>query len=350
MPISKNSKRTGRSGRIGYVKIYGSYAECEALYGVEQPGGSRMPSLDDADRETLGCDPGRCRLDSLRAQCAPAVGGGARPGQDHAAKRSDPDARTKRLRGQSAGPGTPRGRLRSGEHDHRLATWCSPTPGWPAGTHAPIGSGCPVHPEDHAARCQGCWPSTRRDRTDFLRHFYRRYDGASVADMDRLGPELLADHILTKAYPAALRRVREHRRLGHRTLLITGALDIVIKPLGPLFDDVICAEMSPGGRPLHRRVAERAPDRRGAGPGPARLRRGQRFRPGASRWPTPTRHRTCPYSKPSDSPWPSTLRPGWPRSPSNGVGSWRNGTKAQVPVPTRSMPFGPLPTPRKSRK
>ena len=84
----------------------------------------------------------------------------------------------------------------------------------------------------------------RRDRTDFLRHFYRRYDGASVAEMDLLGPELLADHILTKAYPAALRRIREHRRLGHRTLLITGALDIVVNPLRPLFDDVICAEMS----------------------------------------------------------------------------------------------------------
>ncbi|MEL6982701.1 MAG: HAD-IB family hydrolase, partial [Actinomycetota bacterium] len=84
----------------------------------------------------------------------------------------------------------------------------------------------------------------QRDRTDFLRHFYRRYDGASVDEMDRLGRELLADHILTKAFPAALRRVREHRRLGHRTVLITGALDIVVKPLGPLFDDVICAEMS----------------------------------------------------------------------------------------------------------
>jgi HAD superfamily hydrolase (TIGR01490 family) len=84
----------------------------------------------------------------------------------------------------------------------------------------------------------------QRDRTDFLRHFYRRYDGASVAEMDRLGAELLADHILTKAFPAAVRRVREHRRLGHRTVLITGALDIVVNPLRPLFDDVICAEMS----------------------------------------------------------------------------------------------------------
>ncbi len=50
--------------------------------------------------------------------------------------------------------------------------------------------------------------------------------------------------LLTKSFPAAIRRVREHRAVGHRTLLITGALDVAIKPLLPLFDDVICAEMS----------------------------------------------------------------------------------------------------------
>jgi len=38
--------------------------------------------------------------------------------------------------------------------------------------------------------------------------------------------------------------VRRHRELGHRTVLITGALNIVVNPLKPLFDDVICAEMS----------------------------------------------------------------------------------------------------------
>jgi phosphoserine phosphatase len=31
--------------------------------------------------------------------------------------------------------------------------------------------------------------------------------------------------------------------LGHRTLLITGALDFIIAPMRPLFDDVVCARM-----------------------------------------------------------------------------------------------------------
>jgi HAD superfamily hydrolase (TIGR01490 family) len=56
--------------------------------------------------------------------------------------------------------------------------------------------------------------------------------------------ELLSDLILTKAFPAAVRRVREHRALGHRTVLITGALDFVVEPLRPLFDDIVCASLS----------------------------------------------------------------------------------------------------------
>ena len=53
--------------------------------------------------------------------------------------------------------------------------------------------------------------------------------------------------LLTKSFPAAIRRVREHRRAGHRTVLITGALDIAIGPLRPLFDDVICARLDERG-------------------------------------------------------------------------------------------------------
>ncbi|HSS11604.1 MAG TPA: HAD-IB family phosphatase [Acidimicrobiales bacterium] len=83
----------------------------------------------------------------------------------------------------------------------------------------------------------------RRDRGDFLRHFYRRYEGAPVARLTADSWELFSDLILTKAFPAGIRRVREHRRLGHRTVLITGALDVIIDPLRPLFDDVVCASL-----------------------------------------------------------------------------------------------------------
>lgn len=83
----------------------------------------------------------------------------------------------------------------------------------------------------------------RRDRGDFLRHFYRRYEGRSAARMREDAWELFSDLLLRKSFPAALRRVREHRALGHRTVLITGALDFVVEPLRPLFDVVVCARL-----------------------------------------------------------------------------------------------------------
>ena len=83
----------------------------------------------------------------------------------------------------------------------------------------------------------------RKDRSDFLRLFYRRYEHAPIAQIDEDSAEMFSQLILAKSFPAAIRRVREHRRLGHRTLLITGALDFVVDPLRPLFDDIVCASL-----------------------------------------------------------------------------------------------------------
>ena len=49
--------------------------------------------------------------------------------------------------------------------------------------------------------------------------------------------------MLQKASPAAIRRIREHRAAGHRTILITAAADIFVRPLAPLFDVVIGCEL-----------------------------------------------------------------------------------------------------------
>jgi HAD superfamily hydrolase (TIGR01490 family) len=90
----------------------------------------------------------------------------------------------------------------------------------------------------------GLWFLDRRDRGDFLRHFYRRYEGAPLRRVQEDAYELFSHLLLTKSFPAGFRRVREHRRAGTRTLLITGALDFAIEPLRPLFDDVVCASMA----------------------------------------------------------------------------------------------------------
>jgi HAD superfamily phosphoserine phosphatase-like hydrolase len=61
--------------------------------------------------------------------------------------------------------------------------------------------------------------------------------------LERDAWDLFSNLLLTKSFPAGIRRVREHKHLGHRTLLITGALDFVLKPFEPLFDDVVCAQL-----------------------------------------------------------------------------------------------------------
>jgi alcohol-forming fatty acyl-CoA reductase len=83
----------------------------------------------------------------------------------------------------------------------------------------------------------------RRDRGEFLRAFYRRYAGASVEELRRLVDEQVAEIVLQRISPAAIRRIREHRRAGHRTLLITGALDVFVQPLAPLFDEIVAARL-----------------------------------------------------------------------------------------------------------
>jgi HAD superfamily hydrolase (TIGR01490 family) len=232
-------KRDQVERALGYVRIYGSYAECEALYGVEQLV-ALHGRLEGDDVTTFGCDPSVIDWDVYVSEVhLPSVVEHARV--KTRSEATDPDARTKRLRNRVLDP---RRHLAAFDLENTIiASNVVFSYAWLASRR--LGA------LDRArltlktlAESPSLLALDRRDRTDFLRHFYRRYDGASVADMERLGPELLADHILTKAYPAALRRVREHRRLGHRTLLITGALDLVVAPLRPLFDDVICAEMS----------------------------------------------------------------------------------------------------------
>ncbi|MDQ6773285.1 MAG: HAD-IB family hydrolase [Candidatus Dormibacteraeota bacterium] len=84
----------------------------------------------------------------------------------------------------------------------------------------------------------------RRSRAEFQRAFYREYDGLDVETMRRLGQEALQTVTLRRIYPEGMRRIREHKRAGHRVLLLTGALDVVVEPLAELLQvDVDCAHL-----------------------------------------------------------------------------------------------------------
>jgi len=96
---------------------------------------------------------------------------------------------------------------------------------------------------DVARRLPRYLSAERRDRGEFLRAFYRRYEGASVDGISRLMEEQVGELVLRRLSPAAVRRIKEHRAAGHRTILITGALDCFVRPLEPLFDDVLTGRL-----------------------------------------------------------------------------------------------------------
>ncbi|HEY4887246.1 MAG TPA: HAD-IB family hydrolase [Candidatus Dormibacteraeota bacterium] len=84
----------------------------------------------------------------------------------------------------------------------------------------------------------------RRSRAEFQRSFYREYDGLDYEVMKALGREALDAVTLRRIYPEGMRRIREHKRAGHRVLLLTGALDVVVEPLAELLDvEVDCAHL-----------------------------------------------------------------------------------------------------------
>jgi HAD superfamily hydrolase (TIGR01490 family) len=87
----------------------------------------------------------------------------------------------------------------------------------------------------------------RRDRGELLRAFLRRYAGARADELRALTTEALGDALLHRVMPEATRQIRRHREAGHRTVLITGAVDLHVEPLSVLFDEVVASRMHATG-------------------------------------------------------------------------------------------------------
>ncbi|MGH3720822.1 MAG: HAD-IB family hydrolase [Pseudonocardiaceae bacterium] len=83
----------------------------------------------------------------------------------------------------------------------------------------------------------------RRDRGELLRAFLRRYAGVRADELRALVTEVLGDALLHRVMPEATRQIRRHRAAGHRTVLITGAVDLHVEPLSVLFDEVVASRM-----------------------------------------------------------------------------------------------------------
>ena len=258
---SSSTKRQEVERALEYVELYGLYTECEAIYQVDHLLGM-LDELDDADRERVRLRPARTSTGpttSTRSTC--------RRSFEHARVKTAPGKtstdRSGRLRRQVLSPAPPPRRVRSREHadrqQRRRELLVARHPPSRRTERAPLRR-CGRWP-----RRPACCALDRTDRSDFLRYFYRRYEHAPVEQIETDAAELLAQVILTKSFPAGMRRVREHRALGHRTVLITGALDFAVDGLRPLFDEIIAAEMSvdPTARYSGEMSRCRRPARRG---------------------------------------------------------------------------------------
>jgi HAD superfamily hydrolase (TIGR01490 family) len=95
-----------------------------------------------------------------------------------------------------------------------------------------------------ARQAPGWIRAERADRGRLIREVYRRYAGADLEALAHLVDEEVGDHLLSRVSATALRRVRAHRAAGHRTVLLTGSLGLLIRPLAPLFDEIVAAELA----------------------------------------------------------------------------------------------------------
>ena len=224
---------------LSYVDLYGAYVECEAVYKVDNLL-ARFERLGPEDREAFCFDPRVIDwADYVRETHLPSV-------VNHARVRTTPggravENRADRLRRQVLDPA--RHFAAFDLENTLIASNVVASYSWLATRRLP-GDDRLRYVLRTLAEAPSLLALDRRDRSDFLRHFYRRYDRAPVAQLDEDSTEMFSQLLLAKSFPAAIRRVREHRQAGHRTLLITGALDFAIGPLRPLFDDVVCARLA----------------------------------------------------------------------------------------------------------
>ena len=231
-------RRTQVERALEYVKLYGAYAEVEALFDDKQL--HRLwNSLDETDQAEFGFDTGvidwahyvqEIHLPSIVRQARVRTTGGARSGPD------------RYERGRKAILSPDRHIAAFDLENTLIASNVVDSYAWLA-TRRMTDEDRPAFTIRMLRQGPGLLSLDRRDRGDFLRHFYRRYEGAPAERLRADAWELFSHLLLKKSFPAGIRRIREHQRLGHRTLLITGALDFVIEPLRPLFDDIVCARL-----------------------------------------------------------------------------------------------------------
>jgi len=248
-------RRAQAERALDYTELYGAYTETEARFRVDNLL-ALLETLPDDDRRAFVFDPGviewRRYVHDIHL---PSV-------VEHARVRSTPARSTMGSRSERARAAilSPERHLAAFDLENTLvASNVVESYAWLASRHLDVGDRARL-----TARILREAPSLlaldRRDRGDFLRSFYRRYEGAPASQLRDDSWELFHHLLLAKSFPAGIARVRAHKALGHRTVLITGALDFVVAPLRPLFDEVVCASLAEdAGGKLTGRLEELPP-------------------------------------------------------------------------------------------
>ena len=227
---------------LGYVDLYGAYVECQAIYGLESLL-KLWDSLDEEDKDDFCFDPGIIDWNQYANEIhLPSVVKAGRVPMSPPSKKG-PDRET-RLRNQILSPDR---HIAAFDLENTLiASNVVSSFAWLASRRLSRAERIRLVVKTLAEVPQ-LLSLDKQDRGDFLRHFYRRYEGAPISQISEDSAEQFSDLILSKSFPEGIRRVREHRNLGHKTVLITGALDFIVEPLKPLFDDIICPKLGQDG-------------------------------------------------------------------------------------------------------
>jgi fatty acyl-CoA reductase len=233
------SRRTEVEAAMQYVELYGLYTECEAIYQVDNLL-ALQASLDPADRERFNLDPRVVDWEHYATRIhLPAIVKHARVKTTPGPSRSTD--RMARLRRQVLDP---KRHVAAFDLENTLIASNVVESYSYLATRRLNGPERMRYVLRTLSEAPGLLRMDRKDRTDFLRHFYRRYRDAPVDQIEVDAAAMMNELIMTKAFPDGLRRVREHREAGHRTILITGALSFNVAGLAPLFDEIIAAEMT----------------------------------------------------------------------------------------------------------
>ena len=173
-------KRLEVERALEYVELYGLYTECEAIYQVDNLMRCGR-SLDAVDQAQFRFDPRAVDWPTYIHDDPPAVDRRPRPRQDHARQvaqhRPHGPAPQAGARSQA-----PRGRLRPREHADRLERRRELLV--PRDAPAEHARADPLRAAHAGRGARAARSSIGADRSDFLRHFYRRYEDAPVDQID----------------------------------------------------------------------------------------------------------------------------------------------------------------------